>query len=81
MDFPIGAAFGPLLALFLFGFVALGIKLAIARYMPECWLKRQLLAERIKTAYSASNRRILEESARCASRKADSVIRSGDSAL
>lgn len=57
----LGAAFAPLFALLLFGVFALAIKLAIARYMPDCWLKRQLLAERIKTAYSASNRRILEE--------------------
>lgn len=71
----LGAAFGPLFALLLFGVFALGIKLAIARYMPDCWLKRQLLAERIHTAYSASNRRILEEAAKRSRREAERVIR------
>ena len=59
----IGVALGPLGALLLFGVFALGIKLAIARYMPDCWLKRQLLTERIKSKYSASKRRILEQAA------------------
>jgi len=54
----IGIALGPLLAAFLFGVVGAGIRLAIARYMPDCWIKRQLLAERIKTRYSAANERI-----------------------
>jgi hypothetical protein len=59
----IAIAFAPLAATFLFGVIGGGIRLAIARYMPECWLKRQLLAERIKTQYSQANRRIAEESA------------------
>ena len=60
----LGAAFGPLAALLLFGVIAVGIKLAIARYMPDCWLKKQLLRERIRTRYSPGNRRIIEEAAR-----------------
>lgn len=60
----LGVAFGPLFAMILFGVIALGIKLAIARYMPDCWLKRQLLAERIGTKYSAANGRIIQEAAR-----------------
>lgn len=59
----IGLTLGPLAAALLFGVIGGGIRLAIARYMPECWLKRQLLIERIKTQYSAANRRIAEESA------------------
>ena len=59
----IGIALAPLGAFLLFGVLGLGLRLAIARYMPECWLKRQLLAERIKTQYSAANRRIAEQSA------------------
>lgn len=58
----IGIALGPLFAAFIFGVVGLGIRLAIARYMPECWLKRQILKERIKTRYSAANDRIAEQS-------------------
>lgn len=59
-----GIALAPLAAALLFGVIGGGIRLAIARYMPDCWLKRQLLAERIKTQYSAANRRIAEEAAR-----------------
>jgi hypothetical protein len=54
----LGVLFAPLLAAFLFGVIGAGIRLAIAKYMPECWLKRQLLKERIKTRYSAANERI-----------------------
>lgn len=66
----LGPALAPLFALLIFGVFALGIKLAIARYMPDCWIKRQLLAERIKTPYSASNRRILDDAAKRARRDA-----------
>lgn len=59
----IGIALAPLAAALLFGVIGGGIRLAIARYMPDCWLKRQLLAERIKTQYSRANRRIAEEAA------------------
>ena len=59
----IGLTLGPLAAALLFGVIGGGIRLAIARYMPECWLRRQLLIERIKTQYSAANRRIAEEAA------------------
>lgn len=58
----LGIAFGPLFAAFLFGVLGVGIRLAIARYIPDCWLKRQLLKERIKTRYSAANKRIELES-------------------
>jgi hypothetical protein len=57
-----GIFFGPLFALILFGVIGLGLRLAIARYMPDSWLKRQLLAERIKTQYSAANERLARES-------------------
>lgn len=57
----IGVALAPLGAVILFGVIGSGIRLAIARYMPECWLKRQLLAERIKTKYSAANKRIADQ--------------------
>ena len=60
----IGAALGPLFALLIFGVFALAVKLAIARYMPDCWIKRQLLAERFKTKYSAANRRIAQEASK-----------------
>jgi hypothetical protein len=58
-----GLLLAPLAALAL-GALALGIKLAIARYMPNCWLKRALLRERIRSGYSESNRRVLDEAAR-----------------
>lgn len=60
----LGIALGPLVSLLLFGVVALGIKWLIATYMPDCWLKRELLRERIKSKYSASNRRVLEQAIR-----------------
>jgi hypothetical protein len=60
----IGLALAPLAAAILFGVIGGGIRLAIARYMPNCWMKRQLLAERIKTQYSCANDRIAEEAAR-----------------
>ena len=56
-----GVVFGPLFSLFLFGFVAVGIKWLIATRMPDCWLRDQLLRERIKTKYSASHRRLLDK--------------------
>ena len=51
-------AIAPLAAAVLFGVIGGGIRLFIAKYIPDCWLKRQLLAERIKTKYSAANGRI-----------------------
>jgi hypothetical protein len=48
----------------LFGVIGVGLRLAIARYMPDCWLKRQLLLERIKTKYSAANGRIAQEASK-----------------
>lgn len=60
----IGIALAPLAAGLLFGVIGGGIRLAIARYMPECWIKRQLLAERIKTKYSAANHLIADAAAR-----------------
>ena len=71
----LGAALGPIAALILFGVIALALKLCIARYMPDCWLKRQLLAERIKSAYSASNRRVLEQAAAYTRQKSERIIR------
>ena len=65
----LGAAFGPLFAVFLFGVVGVGIRLFIARNMPPCWLKDQLLAERFKTPYSAANGRIAEEASKRFSRR------------
>jgi hypothetical protein len=59
-----GVLLGPLFAMIVFGVIALGIKLAIARYLPDCWLKRALLKERIRSGYSESNRRVLDEAAR-----------------
>lgn len=70
-----GAALGPIAGLILFGVIALAVKLCIARYMPDCWLKRQLLAERIKSTYSASNRRVLEQAAAYSREKSKGVVR------
>jgi hypothetical protein len=58
----LGVFFAPLLAALLFGVLGAGIRLAIAKYLPESWIKRQLLKERIKTRYSAANARIEEHS-------------------
>jgi hypothetical protein len=57
----LGIFFGPLFALILFGVIGLAIRLAIARYMPDGWLKRQLLTERFKSQYSAANGKIASE--------------------
>jgi hypothetical protein len=54
----LGVFFAPLFAALFFGVLGAGIRLAIAKYLPESWLKRQLLKERIKTRYSAANARI-----------------------
>ena len=61
MTTSLGVALAPLVAFILFGVFGAGARLAIARYMKDGWLKRQLLAERIKTKYSAANRRIAQE--------------------
>ena len=60
----IGIALAPVGSLLLFGVIGLGIKWLIATYMPDCWLKRELLRERIKSKYSASNRRVLDQAVR-----------------
>jgi len=59
----LGAFLAPLAAAILFGVIGVGFRLFIARHMPDCWLKKQLLAERIKTKYSAANWRIAQEAA------------------
>ena len=59
----IGIALAPLFAAFLFGVVGVAIRLCVARYLPDGWLKRQLLAERFKTQYSRANGRIAQEAA------------------
>lgn len=71
----IGMVLAPLGAVLLFGVIGAGIRLAIARYMPDGWLKRQLLVERLKTQYSRANRRIAEESARYTRERANSLRR------
>lgn len=71
----IGVFLAPLAAVILFGVIGGGIRLSIARYMPDCWFKKQLLAERIKTKYSAANGRIAQEAAAYTRRKAERVAR------
>lgn len=58
----VAVALGPLFAAFIFGVVGVAARIAVARYMPNGWLKRQLLAERIKSQYSRANERIAKES-------------------
>lgn len=41
----------PLGALILFGLICLPIRLAVQRWMPECWLKRALLLK-VKSSVS-----------------------------
>lgn len=60
----IAALLGPLFSLIVFGVIALGIKWLIATYLPDSWLKREILRERIRSKYSASNRRVLEQASR-----------------
>lgn len=60
----LAVAAAPLAGAILFGVIGGGIRLAIARYMPNCWLKRQLLVERFKSQSSRANARIAEEAAR-----------------
>ncbi len=64
-----GVLLAPLGSLILFGGIALGIKWLIATYMPDGWLKREILKERFPSKYSESNRRILEQAARRSLRK------------
>lgn len=65
----LGIALGPLFALVVFGIMGTAIKVAIARHVPDGWIKRQLLAERFESTYSAGNGRIREECARYTSRR------------
>ena len=64
-----GLLLGPLASLVLFGVIGLGIKWLIATYMPDCWLRREILRERIPSKYSASNRRVLEHARRRSGRQ------------
>lgn len=57
----LGIMCGPILAMVLFGVIAVLIKLAIVFYFPDGWIKRQLLAERFHSPYSQSNRKILSK--------------------
>lgn len=60
----IGALLAPVGALVIFGVIALSIKWLIASYMPDGWLKTQLLRERWHSKCSRANRRVLEQAAR-----------------
>lgn len=42
----LGILLKPFMALFIFGGIALPIRWLINRFMPECWLKHQLLLHR-----------------------------------
>lgn len=64
-----GVLLAPVVAFVLFGGVAFSLKWLIATYMADSPLKRALLAERIKSAYSQSNRRVLRHAARHPSRQ------------
>lgn len=46
----------PFGAFLIFGVIGLSIRWAIHKWMPDCWIKRQLLAERFKSAASRSVR-------------------------
>lgn len=59
-----GLFLGPLGSLLLFGVIGLGIKWLIATYMPDCWLRREILRERIPSKYSAANRKVLSQAIR-----------------
>ena len=59
----IGIAIAPFVAALLFGVIGGGVRLAIARYLPDGIVKRHLLAERFKSKYSAANGRIAEQAA------------------
>lgn len=58
-----GVILAPFGALIIFGGIALPIKMAIARWMPDGWLKRNLLAERWNSRCSRSNGRVLAQAA------------------
>lgn len=60
----LGIFFSPVAALIIFGGICLSLKWIIATYMPDCWFKRQLLAERWHSKCSSSNRRVIEQAAR-----------------
>lgn len=64
-----GILLGPLGSLILFGVFGLGIKWLIATYLPNGWLRRELLRERFASKYSASNRRVLQQAIRSDSRR------------
>lgn len=59
-----GILLAPFGALVIFGGIALPIKWAIATLMPDGWLKRQILAERLKSKCSTSNIKVLQQAAR-----------------
>lgn len=60
----LGVAAAPLVAALLFGVIGSGIRLAIARYMQDGWLKRQILAERFKSQSSRATAAIAAEAAK-----------------
>ena len=68
-----GILLAPLGSLILFGGIALGIKWLIATKMKDSWLRDQLLRERIKSKYSASNRRVLQKAVDCSLRSGETI--------
>lgn len=69
-----GILLAPLGALIIFGGIALPIKWLIASFMPDCWLKKNLLAERWHSKCSSANRRVLEQAARYTRNHSNRVI-------
>lgn len=69
----IGLLAAPVGAL-VFGGIALSAKWLIATYMPDGWLQDQLLRERWKSKCSRSNRRVLEQAARCSRERTNRIV-------
>lgn len=72
----ISAFLAPIVAFLVFGVFCFWLKMLIAHYMPEGWLKRMLLKERIPSGVSEQNRRVLEHAQRvdAAARRARNVV-------
>ncbi len=62
-------ALAPIVAAILFGVIGPAIRLLIARHMPPCWIKDQVLVQRFKGRYIGAERRIREEALKRALRK------------
>lgn len=59
-----GVILAPIGALIIFDGIAFAVKLAIATLIPDCWIKRQILKERMSSNCSKNNKTVLDQAER-----------------